>query len=69
MHYPYRLYFDAVIQRLESLGEFMLKINALDVESFYTSVPIKCHMGLELFIYAQAGELTLRSFEPPAAGT
>lgn len=69
MHYPYRLYFDAVIQRLESVGAFMLKINALDVESFYTSVPIECHMGLELFIYARAGELTPRSFAPPAAGT
>lgn len=51
MHYPDMLYFDAVIQTLESLGAFMLKIHTLDVESFYTSVPIKCHMGLELFIY------------------
>ena len=49
---PYRLlqYFKAINQRLESMGAFMLKINALDVESFYTSVPIKCHMGLELVI-------------------
>lgn len=28
--------FDAVIRRLDSLGAFMLKIYALDVESFHT---------------------------------
>lgn len=68
MHYPHRLYLDAIIQILESLGTFMLKIHTLDVESFCTSVPIKCHTRLEHFSRTRAGELTLRSFEPPAAG-
>lgn len=36
-----------LMQSLESLGAFMLKIHALDTESFYKSVPIKSYMGLK----------------------
>lgn len=35
----------------QSPSRFMLKIHTLDVASFHISVPIECHMGLELFIY------------------